>query len=106
MPIYYPSAITIGLVGFFIALTAVAAALLRSCFPIVWQGLHRAMLLVVLLGLVHGYLIGTETRYGLYQFFYYGLMLTLLLALILRWRFLWGDRWAKRNDKRQGKGLR
>ena len=83
---FYHTAITVGLFGFVISLVAMAAALLRRRFPMVWQTIHRAMVLVVLLGLVHGYLIGTETRYGLYEIFYCTLILTLLLAIALRWR--------------------
>ncbi|MEO0444184.1 MAG: hypothetical protein AAFZ92_10695 [Pseudomonadota bacterium] len=83
---FYHTAITVGLFGFFIALIAMAAALMRRRFPMVWQTIHRAMVLVVFLGLVHGYLIGTETRYGLYEIFYCALILILLLAIVLRWR--------------------
>lgn len=83
---FYHTAITVGLFGFFILLIAIGAALLRERFPSVWKMTHRSMILVVGLGLVHSYLIGTETRYGYYELFYGALMMTLLIALVLRWQ--------------------
>lgn len=83
---FFHTAITIGLFGFFIALGAMVAAMLRQRLPRVWRGLHRSMVLVVVLGLVHGYLIGTETRYGWYEIFYGTLLVTMLLAAVLRWQ--------------------
>ncbi len=85
---FYHAAITIGLFGFFIVWIAIGAAILRRRFPTVWKIIHRSMVLVVGLGLVHGYLIGTETRYGLYEIFYCALMVTLLMALVLRWQVI------------------
>jgi len=83
---FYHTAITIGLIGFAMALMAVFVATLRGRFPNIWKVLHRAMLAVVTLGLVHGFLIGTETRYGLFEIFYCSLMVTFLGAAWLRWR--------------------
>ncbi|MBL1275070.1 MAG: ferric reductase-like transmembrane domain-containing protein [Ectothiorhodospiraceae bacterium] len=85
---FYHMAISIGLFGFFTLLIAISAALLRERFPSVWKMTHRSMILVVGLGLVHGYLIGTETRYGLYEIFYCALIVTLLIALLLRWQVI------------------
>lgn len=82
---FYHTAITVGLFAFVISLFAVGAVLLRKCLTVCWKIIHRSMILVVSLGLIHGYLIGTETRYGLYEFFYCFLMATLLVALVLRW---------------------
>ncbi len=83
---FYHTSITIGLFAFMLAILAVLAALLRTHLPQVWRYLHRAMFLVVLMGLVHGYLIGTESRYGLYELFYLSLVLSACVALLLRWR--------------------
>ena len=83
---FYHTAITLGLFAVMIALIAVAAAMLRHRFPACWKVVHRAMLVVVIMGLIHGFLIGTETRYGLYELFYGSLMVSFLLAVILRWR--------------------
>jgi len=83
---FYHTAITVGLFGFLISLVAITAAFLRRRLPMIWQTIHRGMVAVVMLGLVHGYLIGTETRYGLYEFFYFALLVTLLLSLALRWQ--------------------
>jgi len=83
---FYHTAITLGLVAFAIAVIAVLSAILRRGLPSVWKIVHRAMLIVVTLGLVHGFLIGTETRYGLYEIFYCSLMATFLVAVWLRWR--------------------
>ncbi|ODS23281.1 hypothetical protein AB835_09680 [Candidatus Endobugula sertula] len=83
---FYHTAITVGLFGFLIAIVAVIAAVLRKYLAACWKTIHRSMLVVVALGLVHGFLIGTETRYGFYEIFYCALMVSLFIALILRWR--------------------
>jgi len=85
---FYHTSITVGLFAVVIALVAISAAILRKRFPSIWQQVHRSMIFVVILGLVHGYLIGTETRYGLYEFFYCALIVTLLIALALRWQIM------------------
>ena len=36
----------------------------------IWRWFHRSMMVVVGAGLIHGYLIGTETRYCFYEIFY------------------------------------
>jgi len=87
---FYHTSITIGLLAFVIILAAISAAILRKRLPILWKKIHRCMILVVILGLAHGYLIGTETRYGLYEFFYCALMVILLIALALRWKMMKG----------------
>ncbi|ODS24270.1 hypothetical protein AB835_04385 [Candidatus Endobugula sertula] len=83
---FYHTAITIGLCSFFVMLVAIGTALLRKRFPAMWKKIHRNMVIVISAGLVHGYLIGTETRYGLYEIFYCALMVTLLAALCLWWK--------------------
>jgi len=87
---FYHTAITVGLCGFFMALLAVFAAILRKRWPDTWKMMHRGLLVVVALGLVHGFLIGTDTRYGLYGLFYCALMVTLCLALLLKFQSLRG----------------
>ncbi|MEW5250938.1 hypothetical protein [Microbulbifer discodermiae] len=83
---FYHSAITLGLVAKLLLLVAVLAAMGRKYIPGVWKMMHRGMFIVVALGLVHGFLIGTETRYGLYEIFYCALMTAIGVALWLRWR--------------------
>lgn len=85
---FYHTAITVGLFGFFVALLAVFAAIFRRHFPATWKIIHRGLLVVVALGLIHGFLIGTETRYGLYETFYYALIVTLCLVFLLRFQQL------------------
>ena len=83
---FYHIAITIGLTGFIISLVAIAAVVFKRRLPKVWRVIHRGMIMVVILGLIHGYLIGTETRYGLYEVFYCTLILSLFFAIGLRWQ--------------------
>lgn len=85
---FYHMAITLGLFSFLILLMAILAAVLRKYISVIWRTIHRSMIFVVVLGLIHGYLIGTETRYGLYEWFYGALMLVLLVVLILRWQIV------------------
>jgi DMSO/TMAO reductase YedYZ heme-binding membrane subunit len=85
---FYHTSITIGLFAFLISLVALTAAVLRKHLPVKWKKMHRGMLLVVALGLGHGYLIGTETRYSIYEWFYGMIALTWLIALYLRWPLL------------------
>lgn len=82
---FYHTSITVGLTAFFLMLIAVVAATLRRRLPGVWRWVHRFMLAVIALGLLHGFLIGTETRDGFYTVFYGGLAATYLLALVLRY---------------------
>lgn len=88
---FYHSAITIGLFGFLVTLVAIAAAMLRGRFPRFWKLVHRGMIIAVSLGLVHGYLIGTETRYGLYELFYGALIIGFMMALYGRWQTIRGQ---------------
>ncbi len=83
---FYHAVITVGLLAFVMALLAVLSAVLRKKMPQFWRYLHRAMMFVVALGLIHGFLIGTETRYGLYKGFYCMLIVTFLAAFFLRLR--------------------
>lgn len=85
---FYHTSITVGLAAFFLMLIAVMAAKLRRRLPEVWRWVHRLMLVVIALGLLHGFLIGTETRDGFYAVFYGGLAVTYLLALVLRWHLV------------------
>ena len=83
---FYHTSITIGLSSFLLLLPAVIAALMRRRLPSLWKYIHRGMVFVVLSGLLHGYLIGTESRYGYYAIFYISLMASIFIALLLRWR--------------------
>lgn len=83
---FYHTAITIGVGSFLVLLPAAIAALLRRKLPTLWKDIHRSMVFIVLSGLLHGYLIGTESRYGYYDIFYIGLMASIFIALVLRWR--------------------
>lgn len=87
---FYRASITVGLLGFALALIAVLFAAARRHFSDVWIFVHRLMMLVVLFGLVHSLLIGTETRYGLYEYFYSALILAFLVALLIRWNYFRG----------------
>lgn len=82
---FYHSAITLGLVAFWLSLLAVVAAVLRQRYPSVWRYIHRFMLAVIVMGLVHGYLIGTETRYGVYEIVYLSLFASFCAAMVYRW---------------------
>lgn len=83
---FYHASITVGLTAFFLLLVAITAALLRRRMSHVWRWVHRLMLGVVALGLLHGFLIGTETRDGFYTAFYGALVLSCAAALLARWR--------------------
>ncbi len=83
---FYHASITVGLTAFFLLLLAVTAALLRNKLRNVWCWFHRIVLGVVALGLLHGFLIGTETRDGFYTLFYSALALSFVAAVTLRWR--------------------
>lgn len=87
---FYRASITVGLLGFAMALVAVLFAVARRHFSGVWIFVHRLMMLVVLFGLVHSLLIGTETRYGLYEYFYGALILAFLVALLIRREYFRG----------------
>lgn len=82
---FYHSSITVGLIAFFLLLLAVGAAFLRHSLRPVWRWLHRLVQGVVALGLLHGFLIGTETRDGFYTVFYGALALSFILAVAIRW---------------------
>ncbi|GGX65960.1 hypothetical protein [Saccharospirillum salsuginis] len=83
---FYHASITVGLTAFFLLLLAATAAGLRNRIGPIWRRVHRLMPGVIALGLLHGFLIGTETRYGFYTVFYSALALTFILALVARWR--------------------
>jgi len=83
---FYHTAITIGLFGFFAALLAVFAVMFKKRFSNAWKMIHRGLLVVVASSLVHGFLIGTETRDGFYGVFYFALIVTFCLAILLWWR--------------------
>ncbi|MBX2809170.1 MAG: hypothetical protein KTR20_11115 [Cellvibrionaceae bacterium] len=85
---FYHGVITLGLVAFWLSLLAIAAAVLRQRYPDLWRHIHRFMMAVIVMGLVHGYLIGTETRYGVYEIFYLSLFASFCAAMIYRWRQL------------------
>lgn len=78
---FYHTAASLGWLATVLMAAALMALAYRKRFPFTWRIVHRIMLAVVVLGFVHGYLIGTETRYGWYLYFYLGLAVCLLAGV-------------------------
>jgi len=86
---FYHTSISVGLFAFLILIFSFLVAIFRTRIPFNWRYLHRGMLIAIALGIIHSFLIGTETRYGVYKLFYFLLVFLFSASLLMRF---WGNR--------------
>lgn len=86
---YYRTAVSIGWFAYMAMLVALVAVFIRRLIPQFWKVIHRFMLICLILGLLHGFAIGTETRLGLYTGWHLFMIVSLITMLSLAVRHGW-----------------
>lgn len=81
---YFKVSLSAGWFAFISLILTFAVALFRKRLGSVWRLAHRLAYLAVILGVLHGFMIGTETGYGLFAYIYYLLIATIVVALATR----------------------
>lgn len=82
---YYLTSVSLGIVGFFLLVAAVMAALLRRHLPARgWRWVHRFGLVATVLGFIHSLSIGSESRIVPMMLVYWGLGALIGSSLVLR----------------------
>lgn len=81
---YFKISLSAGWFAFVSLIITLAAAVFRKKLGAIWRLVHRLAYLAVILGVLHGFMIGTETGYGLFSYIYYLLMATIVVALVTR----------------------
>lgn len=81
---YYVQHVAFGILALGILLLAVVAGLARQRSPRIWRWVHRLWPVALVLAFLHGYGIGTETRFGPMQFVYVFAGVSLLVVLVRR----------------------
>ncbi len=77
---YYRGAISVGLLALLFLSVGVVFAVFRNQLQRHWRWLHRCVLGAVVLGLIHSWLIGTETRGGINGYVYIAMFVSLIIA--------------------------
>ena len=86
---YYPMIVSLGLIAAWLILVALLFVALRTRFQFLWKWGHRLTLPAFFLVFFHSYLIGSETRAGLLEYFYYLMFFLVALVLFFRiWNFI------------------
>ncbi|WP_152208396.1 ferric reductase-like transmembrane domain-containing protein [Marinobacter changyiensis] len=81
---YFKLSLSAGWFAFICLVVTFAAAVFRRKLGTAWRLAHRLAYLAVIFGVLHGFLIGTETGYGLFSYIYYLLIATIVVALVTR----------------------
>ena len=81
---YYQSMVSLGLLGAVLLFATVVFAWWRDRVPGLWKWGHRLSLPAFFAIYFHSFLIGSETRVGLMEYLYYGMLVSVVAALGLR----------------------
>ncbi len=81
---YFKVSLSAGWFAFTCLIITCAAAVFRRKLGASWRLVHELAYLAVILGVLHGFMIGTETGYGLFAYIYYLLSATIAVALVTR----------------------
>ncbi|MEX2473872.1 hypothetical protein [Marinobacter sp.] len=81
---YFKVSLSAGWFAFISLIVTFLAAVFRRKLGAVWRLVHRLAFVAVILGVLHGFMIGTETGYGLFSYIYYLLIATIVVALVTR----------------------
>jgi DMSO/TMAO reductase YedYZ heme-binding membrane subunit len=81
---YFKVSLSAGWFALICLVVTFAAAIFRRRLGVLWRLMHRFAYLAVILGVLHGFMIGTETGYGLFSYIYYFMIATIVVALVTR----------------------
>ena len=76
--------VSIGWFALVSLLVAVAFAVFRQFFRKIWRYIHRLVYVAMVLGVFHGFMIGSETGFGAFYYIYLFLMASVVIGLALR----------------------
>lgn len=81
---YFKISVSLGWFAFVALLVVFFAAIFRSRLRNAWKYLHRLSYVVAVLGVSHGFMIGTETGYGPFSYLYLTMMASIFIAIVTR----------------------
>lgn len=81
---YYKTGLSLGVIGFYLIVIATISSALRRRFNKYWRYGHTLVYLTFALATVHGLMIGSDINSGLFLFFVYGAVASLIIAFLYK----------------------
>lgn len=85
---YFKSGVSIGWLSLITLVLVMLSALSRRQLKHVWHYLHRLAYVAVVLAVLHGFMIGSETGFGAFSLIYLFLVLSVATGLVFRFSHL------------------